>query len=141
MERFKKLLKISGYTVLSFFIALVVYANWEEPSLSDRLNLKPIELRVFTLNQEVSTDDSLQIAKNLADNRGITASTINPQGKTISITYHADETSETELQKAVEIEKFEAKKVDFTAFKGPQCPVPTEYIDFIINTKKALCFR
>jgi hypothetical protein len=141
MVRFKKLLKISGYTVLSFFIALVVYANWEEPSLSDRLNLKPIELRVFTLNQEVSTDDSLQIAKNLADNRGITASTINPQGKTISITYHADETSETELQKAVEIEKFEAKKVDFTAFKGPQCPVPTEYIDFIINTKKALCFR
>lgn len=141
MERFKKLLKISGYTVLSFFIALVVYANWEEPSLSDRLNLKPIELRVFTLNQEVSTEDSLQIAKNLANNKGITASTINPQGKTISITYHADETSESELQKAVEVEKFEAKKVDFTAFKGPQCPVPSEYIDFIINTKKALCFR
>lgn len=141
MERFKKLLKISGYTVLSFFIALVVYANWEEPSLSDRLNLKPIELRVFTLNQEVSTEDSLQIAKNLANNKGITASTINPQGKTISITYHADETSESELQKAVEVEKFEAKKVDFTAFKGPQCPVPSEYIDFIISTKKALCFR
>lgn len=141
MERFKKLLKISGYTVLSFFIALVVYANWEEPSLSDRLNLKPIELRVFTLNQEVSTADSLQIAKNLANNKAITASTINPKGKTISITYHADETSESELQKAVEVEKFEAKKVDFTAFKGPQCPVPSEYIDFIINTKKALCFR
>lgn len=141
MERFKKLLKISGYTVLSFFIALVVYANWEEPSLSDRLNLKPIELRVFTLNQEVSTADSLQIAENLANNKAITASTINPQGKTISITYHADETSESELQKAVEVEKFEAKKVDFTAFKGPQCPVPSEYIDFIINTKKALCFR
>ncbi|MEA5458049.1 hypothetical protein VB796_03325 [Arcicella sp. LKC2W] len=141
MERIKKILKISTYTVLSFFIALVVYANWEEPSLSDKLNLKPIELRVFTLNNDVSTEDSLQIAKNLADNKGITASTINPQGKTISITYHADETSESELQKAVEAEKFEAKKVDFTAFKGPQCPVPSEYIDFIINTKKALCFR
>lgn len=141
MERFKKILKISGYTVLSLFVTFVIYANWEEPSLSDRLNLRPIELRVFTLNHEVSTQDSLQIAKNLAGNKGITASTINPQGKTISITYHADETSESELMKAIEVEKFEAKKVDFAAFKGPQCPVPSEYIDFIVNTKKALCFR
>ncbi len=141
MERFKKLLKISAYTVLSIFVAFVIYANWEEPSLSDRLNLKPIELSVFTLNHEVSTEDSLQIAQKFATNKGITASTINPKGKTISITYHADETSENELRQAIEAEKFEAKKVDFTAFKGPQCPVPTEYIDFIINTKKALCFR
>lgn len=141
MERFKKLLKISGYTVLSIFVAFVIYANWEEPSLSDRLNLKPIALSVFTLNHEVSTEDSLQIAQKFANNKGVTASTINPKGKTISITYHADETSENELRQAIEAEKFEAKKVDFTAFKGPQCPVPTEYIDFIINTKKALCFR
>jgi hypothetical protein len=141
MERLKKLLKISGYTVLSFFIAFAVYANWEEPSLADKLNLKPIELSVFTLNHEVSGEDSLQIAQNLANNKGITASTINAQGKTISITYHADETSENELKQAIYAEKFDAKKVDFTAFKGPQCPVPTEYIDFIVNTKKALCFR
>ncbi|MCU0470559.1 MAG: heavy-metal-associated domain-containing protein [Arcicella sp.] len=141
MEKLKKIFKITGFTLLGLFAAFVVYANWEEPPLSDRLNLKPIELVVFTLNREISSQDSLMISNQLTENKGVTASTVNPSAKTVSVTYHADETTEKALKQSVESSDFQAQKVDFTAFQGPQCPVPMEYIDFILNTKKALCFR
>lgn len=141
METLKKIFKISGITVLSLFVAFTIYANWEEPPLSDRLNIKPIELAVYNLNRDISTEDSLQISQQLTANQGVTASTINRLGKTVSITFHGDETSESVLKQIVESANFQPQKVDFTAFKGPQCPVPMEYIDFILNAKKALCFR
>ena len=141
MEILKKTFKITGFTLLGLFAAFVVYANWEEPPLSDRLNLKPIALTVFTLNHEVSSEDSLKMASQLAENKGITASTINPMGKTVSITFHEDETSESDLQKVIEAANFQPKKLDFATFKGPQCPVPSAYIDLILNAKKAVCFR
>ncbi|MES2519319.1 MAG: hypothetical protein V4585_14495 [Bacteroidota bacterium] len=141
MEKLKKIFKVIGFSFLGLFIVFAVYANWEEPSLSDRLNIKPIELVVFNLNHEVSTADSLSIADQLTANKGVTASTVNRQGKTVSVTYHADETSEKALREVVESADFQPQKVDFTAFKGPQCPVPSEYIDFVLNAKKALCIR
>ena len=141
MQTLQKLFKITGLVFFILFIAFAVYANWEEPSLADRLNIKPIELIVYNLNHEVSGDDSLFIAKQLSHNQGVTASTVNRAGKTISITFHKDETSEKVLKETIELADFKPQKVDFASFKGPQCPVPSEYIDFILNAKKALCFR
>ncbi|MDR6561193.1 MULTISPECIES: hypothetical protein [unclassified Arcicella] len=141
MQKLTKIFRITGIIILSLFVGFVVYANWEEPPLSDRLNLKPISLAVFNLNRELSEHDSLNIANKLSTNTGITAATVNRMGRTVSVTFHGDETSEEALNKAITSEGFSPMKVDFTAFKGPQCPVPTEYIDFILNAKKALCFR
>lgn len=141
MEKLKQIFKITGFITSGLLLALVVYANWEEPPLSDKLNLKPIALAVFTLKQDISSADSITIAQKLANNKGVTAATVNRVGKTVSVTYHADETSEATLKQSVENENIQAQKLDFATFKGPQCPVPTEYIDFILNAKKALCFR
>lgn len=141
MEILKKLFKITGIVVLSLFIAFTIYANWNEPPLSDKLNIKPIELAVYNLNKDISVEDSLQISEKLTANKGTTASTVNRQGKTVSVTFHGDETSESALKQAVESVNFQAQKVDFASFKGPQCPVPMAYIDFIMEAKKALCFR
>ena len=141
MKKLKQTFKITGFILSGLLFAFVVYSNWEEPPLSDRLNLKPIALAVFTLNHEISSTDSLVIAQKLSANQGVTASTVNLIGKTVSITYHADETSELILKESVEGENIEAQKLDFASFKGPQCPVPFEYIDFILNAKKTLCFR
>ena len=137
----KQTFKITGFIISGLLLAFVVYANWEEPPLSDKLNLKPIALAVFTLKQDISSADSITIAQKLANNKGVTAATVNRVGKTVSVTYHADETSEATLKQSVENENIQAQKLDFATFKGPQCPVPSEYIDFILNAKKALCFR
>jgi hypothetical protein len=141
MKTLKQTFKITGVILLGLLFSFVVYANWEEPPLSERLNLKPIALAVFTLNHEISSTDSLMIAQKLANNKGVTAATVNRVGKTISVTYHADETSEAVLQQSVETNNIQTQKLDFATFKGPQCPVPSEYIDFILNAKKTLCFR
>jgi hypothetical protein len=141
METITKLLRISLITCISLFVIFVIYANWEEPPLSERLNLKPIELTVFTLNRDLTIQDSLSIAKKLSVNQGVTAATVNRLGKTVSITFHPDETSEAILRTLVESEDFKPSKIDFASFKGPQCPVPMEYIDFVLNAKRALCFR
>ena len=141
MQTLQKLFKITGLVFFVLFVAFTVYANWEEPSLSDRLNIKPIELAVYNLNHEVSFEDSLFISKQLSHNQGITASTVNRVGKTVSITFHGDETSEKALKETIELADFQPQKVDFASFKGPQCPVPSQYIDFILNAKKTLCFR
>lgn len=73
METLKKLFKNAGFTVLGLFVAFMIYANWEEPPLSDRLNIKPIELAVYHLNKDISVEDSLQIAQKLTANKGLTA--------------------------------------------------------------------
>jgi hypothetical protein len=141
MQTLRKIFKTSAITFLALFTAFVIYANWEKPPLSDQLNLKPIALSVYNLEGAITVNDSIQIANTLAVQRGITAATVNRTGQTISITYHPDEIAEADLKQIVTSENFKAKKIDFTAFKGPQCPVPSEYIDFVLNAKKTLCFR
>lgn len=141
MQTLSKIFKVTSILILSLFVAFVVYANWEEPPLSERLNLKPISLAVFNLDRDLSVQDSTNIANKLSANTGITAATVNRMGKTVSVTFHEDETSEEALTKVLTSEAFNPSKLDFSTFKGPQCPVPTEYIDFILGAKKALCFR
>jgi hypothetical protein len=141
MHTLKQILKTTGFILSGLLFAFFVYANWEEPPLSDRLNLKPIALAVFTLDHEITSEDSTNIAQKLSTSRGVTAATVNKIGKTVSVTYHADETSEIVLKKMVERQNLQAQKLDFATFKGPQCPVPSEYIDFVLNVKKAFCFR
>ncbi len=98
-------------------------------------------MAVFALKQEISSADSLVIAQKLSSKKGVTASTVNRVAKTVSVTFHEDETSEIALKQMVESSNFQAQKIDFASFTGPQCPVPSEYIDFFVNAKKALCFR
>ena len=81
MQILQKLFKIIGLVFFVLLVAFTVYANWEEPSLLDKLNIKPVELAVYNLNHEVSGDDSLFITKQLSHNKEITASTINRVGK------------------------------------------------------------
>ena len=141
MQTLRKIFKTSVITFLALFTAFMIYANWEKPPLSDQLNLKPIALSVYNLDRAITVNDSIEIANTLSIQKGITAATVNRLGQTISITYHPDEIAETDLMKTVSLGNLKAKKIDFTAFKGPQCPVPSSYIDFILNAKKTLCFR
>ncbi|NBB28371.1 heavy-metal-associated domain-containing protein [Cellulophaga sp. BC115SP] len=141
MKTLLKIVKAVSVSVGVLFLAFVVYANWEEPSLADKLNLKPIQLVVFNLSKPLSTTDSTSLASSLESTTGVTASTVNPKNQTVSVTYHADEVNEEILKEKVEKFPVMATKLEFSQMEGPKCPIPMGYIDFVLDAKKALCFR
>jgi hypothetical protein len=141
MKTLLKIVKAVSLTVGALFLAFVVYANWEEPSLADKLNLKPIQLVVFNLSKPLSTTDSTSLASSLESTIGVTASTVNLKNQTVSVTYHADEVNEETLKEKVETFPVMATKLEFSQMEGPKCPIPMGYIDFVLDAKKALCFR
>lgn len=138
---FLKFAKVTGVIALTFFVSMLVWANWEEPPLSEKLDLKPIHLAVFDLDKQVDAADSSLISQKLTDTKGVTACTVNPQFKTVSVTFYDDVISEETLKSVVQQKDVVASKVNFATMEGPKCPVPMEYIDFFTNMKKTLCLR
>lgn len=138
---FLRFAKVTGVIALTFFVSMLVWANWEEPPLSEKLDLKPIHLAVFDLDKEVDAADSSLISQKLTGTKGVTACTVNPQFKTVSVTFYDDVISEEMLKSVVQQKDVVASKVNFATMEGPKCPVPMEYIDFFTNMKKTLCLR
>lgn len=138
---FLKLAKVTGVLTLTFFVSMLVWANWEEPPLSEKLDLKPIHLAVFDLDKQVDSADSSLISQKLTATKGVTACTVNAQFKTVSVTFYDDEVSEETIKSVVQQKELLASKVNFATMEGPKCPVPMEYIDFFTNMKKTLCLR
>lgn len=138
---FLKFAKVTGVIALTFFVSMLVWANWEEPPLSEKLDLKPIHLAVFDLDKQVDSADSSLISQKLTGTKGVTACTVNPQFKTVSVTFYDDVISEETLKSVVQQKDVVASKVNFATMEGPKCPVPMEYIDFFTNMKKTLCLR
>lgn len=138
---FLKFAKVTGVLTLTFFVSMLVWANWEEPPLSEKLDLKPIHLAVFDLDKQVDSADSSLISQKLTATKGVTACTVNPQFKTVSVTFYDDEVSEEAIKLVVQQKELLASKVNFATMDGPKCPVPMEYIDFFTNMKKTLCLR
>lgn len=133
--------KVIGFLTLTFFVSMLVWANWEEPPLSQKLDLKPIHLAVFDLDKEVNATDSTLISDKLSSVTGVTACTVNPEFKTVSVTYYEDQVSEDALKAVVQQKNYIASKINFAKMEGPKCPIPMEYIDFFTNMKQALSLR
>lgn len=138
---FLKFAKVTGVIALTFFVSMLVWANWEEPPLSEKLDLKPIHLAVFDLDKQVDAADSSLISQKLTSTKGVTACTVNPEFKTVSVTFYDDEVSEEAIKSVVQQKELVASKVNFATMEGPKCPVPMEYIDFFTNMKRTLCLR
>ncbi len=138
---FLKFAKVTGIIALTFFVSMLVWANWDEPTLSQKLDLKPIHLAVFNIDRNIDVADSTLISEKLSTTKGVTACTVNPEFKTVSVTFHEDEVSEEALKSLVQQKDVVASKVNFATMEGPKCPVPMEYIDFFTNMKQTLCLR
>ncbi len=133
--------KVIGFLTLTFFVSMLVWANWEKPPLSQKLDLKPIHLAVFDLNKNIDTADSTLISEKLSMTDGVTACTVNPKFKTVSVTFYDDRVSEESLKAVVQQKDFVASKVNFAKMEGPKCPIPMGYIDFFMDMKQTLCLR
>lgn len=136
-----KSLKVLTLVILSTLTVLIVWANWEAPTLSEKINLKPINLVVFNLDKSVSESDSSEISKKLTVTNGVTACTVNPKSNAVSVTFYDDVVSESKLSEVIESQNFKTSKINFAAFEGPKCPIPSEYIDGLTTLKRTLCFR
>ena len=136
-----KFAKVIGFFTLTFFVSMLVWANWEEPPLSQKLDLKPIHLAVFDLDKQIDATDSTLISNKLSATTGVTACTVNPTFKTVSVTFYDDQVSEEALKAVVQQKNFIASKVNFATMEGPKCPVPMEYITFFTDMKQTLCLR
>lgn len=133
--------KVVGFLTLTFFVSMLIWANWEEPPLSQKLDLKPIHLAVFDLDKQVDAADSTLISNKLSATTGVTACTVNPEFKTVSVTYYDDQVSEDALKSVVQQKNYIASKINFAKMEGPKCPIPMEYIDFFTDMKQTLCLR
>lgn len=133
--------KVIGFLTMTFFVSMLVWANWEEPPLSQKLELKPIHLAVFDLDKQIEASDSTLISNKLSAVTGVTACTVNPEFKTVSVTYYDDQVSEGALKAVVQQKNYIASKINFAKMEGPKCPIPMEYIDFFTNMKQTLCLR
>ncbi len=133
--------KVVGFLTLTFFVSMLIWANWEEPPLSQKLDLKPIHLAVFDLDKQVDAADSTLISNKLSATTGVTACTVNPEFKTVSVTYYDDQVSEDALKSVVQQKNYIASKINFAKMEGPKCPIPMEYIDLFTDLKQTLCLR
>ena len=136
-----KTAKVIGFLTLTFFVTMLVWANWEKPPLSQQLDLKPINLAVFDLNKNIDVADSTLISEKLSSTDGVTACTVNPEFKTVSVTFYGDRVTEDALKSVVQQKDFVASKINFAKMEGPKCPIPMTYIDFFLDMKKTLCMR
>lgn len=136
-----KSFRIIGFIFLFILGTLLIWANWDAPTLSEKINLKPINLVVFNIDKPTSSADSIKISQKLQATKGVTAYTVNPNFKTVSVTFYEDEVSETSLGQLIKDQNYLASKVNFAQMDGPKCPIPAEYIDGLSSLKRILCFR
>jgi hypothetical protein len=139
MTYFKKIIQQTIKVFGVLFIAFLVYANWEKPPIS--AGIEPVALAYWQIENLETEADSALLDQTLSPLDGLTAYSVNLRSKNVSMTYHASETSEQVIYEAIKKAKFITKDIDFSAYKGPQCPVPISYIQTFNKVKYAFCFR
>lgn len=142
MKTILKVIKISSVICLTLFATLLVYANWETPPMHARV--KPVRLVVYQIAGMADSLAAKRLESQLSTTTGVSAAVVNYDAKIMSLSFHEDEVSESELR---EIAGFNGKyqlsipNYESVESSGPQCPVPMEYILTFERIKYALCFR
>lgn len=137
-----KTAKISLYSLGFLFVAFVVYANLEPAPM--HAYVKPISMTIIKVDGLDKTTNSEALQKQISQQKGVTACTVNPASQLVSITFDPDVTNESSLKSLVGT--YSAKKVEPASFdgitaSGPECPVPLSYIQAFERAKYAFCFR
>ncbi len=137
----KKGIKITLYSLAAMFLGFVVYANWQPKPL--HAYAKNSQLSIFQLKNKASEQDLQRINDDLEQVGGISAVAGNTESQMLSVVFHPDEISETEVKKWLVEKSIAFDKADFSIDGPPaaQCPVPHEYIMGFEKIKYALNFR
>jgi hypothetical protein len=90
-----KILKITGAVLLAVLLFTFIYANARTLSLSE--NLEEVDLITYTLNENLSLAESLDIENKFGATAGVTACTVSKEGDKISLIFHPTTISKAEL--------------------------------------------
>nr|WP_293842079.1 heavy-metal-associated domain-containing protein [uncultured Arsenicibacter sp.] len=141
MNVLRKTATIAGWTVVACLTGLLTWANWEAPPL--HAQAKPVGVALLKVDGLTDEAKAAGIRREIDELPGVTACSANPASRLVGVTYDTDIITEKELTAFVkkQFNEVSLPSVEEPAVKGPQCPVPMEYILKMERLKYALCFR
>ena len=129
-----------GRLAIGSAVALLLWANWQEPNLHDYP--APIGVGALQVTGVQPGPQALALHNCLVQLPGITACTVSPDAHAVAYTYHPDETTPAQVQQQVaatfRVQPYHAPAAPVV---GPQCPVPVGYITALERVRFALNLR
>lgn len=118
------------YLALTLLIGLLVWANWQQPSLHQYL--LPMQLLSLQVPAHITTEDSLKLAESLSNIKGVTAATINKNQSILIVSYHPQQIQSELIQSQIlEDTQLVTKSLALQSnatVAGAGCPIPHSYI-------------
>jgi hypothetical protein len=137
----KRGIKITLYSLAAMFLGFMIYANWQPKPL--HAYAKDSQLSIYQLQNRATEQDLRKINDELEQVEGISAVAGNTESQMLSVVFHPDEISESEVKSWLSNKNIDFEKADFSVEGSPaaQCPVPHGYIMAFEKIKYALNFR
>lgn len=119
------------------FLVLVCWANWNEPTITEKL--ARIEMSSFDLSNVSDPETFAKIQHELKSNGGITACAVSTESKMASVTFYPEKVSKNQL--LASINQVSGVSVNYKHFDMKAgCPMRATS-DFFGQLKQSLCFR
>ncbi len=132
-------MKITFSITVVVFLAILTWANWSEPKLSERYKTTPAKIVMFELTNVINRPDSIALRHALMKIKGVKSISI--RALRIAILYESD-ANNVEWKSMLNASKLSFLITNsLTSYSGNKCPVPAEYFSFISNLKMVFCFR
>jgi hypothetical protein len=94
MKMIKKIAKVLLITCLVLFASLFIYANWNKPSLGEKVYMEnPTQILVMTLPENFTEKDSAAVDRFLSGQEGVYSTVISRNSQTLCITFDPRETN------------------------------------------------
>ncbi len=117
----KRFFKIAGTVAGLPLLALFLYANLRQPSLTEQM--PPVHLKIFGLDRTPQAHEQQAVLMALKQQPGVTAVGFGQDGKTFSVTYRPDKITAEQLQAVASLnDAFGLSEKTFPP--SPACPVP-----------------
>lgn len=98
MKIIKKIAKALLITCLVLFASLFIYANWNKPSLGERVYMEnPTQIVVMTLPENFTEKDSTSVDRFLSAQEGVYSTVISRNSQTLCITFDPRETNRSSM--------------------------------------------
>ena len=102
MKLIKKIAKALLITCLVLFASLFIYANWNKPSLGEKVYMEnPTQIVVMTLPENFTEKDSAAVDRFLTDQEGVYSTVISRKSQTLCITFDPRETDRSSMIKTM----------------------------------------
>jgi hypothetical protein len=102
MKMIKKIAKGLLITCLVLFATLFIYANWNKPSLGEKVYMEnPTQIVVMTLPENFTEKDSAAVDRFLTGQEGVYSTVISRHSQTLCITFDPRETNRSSMIKTM----------------------------------------